>query len=163
MVGRFDVRRVAPLVVLAGLVLGAVPLDASAAGRRAAAMPAATAASPGNATTVALDLDSLETRLRDTKAIGLMTKLSLKNQVDDLLEQFREYHDGEGGGPLPRLRERFDLLILKVLSLLQKRDPGLAHDISASREALWALLVDPRKFSTLRTHSTLRDERRAGA
>lgn len=92
-----------------------------------------------------------------------MTKLSLKNQVDDLLEQFRQYHDGQGGGPLSRLREEFDLLMLKVLSLLQTRDPVLAHDISASREALWALLVDPRTFSTLRTHSRLRNERRAGA
>ena len=36
-----------------------------------------------------LDLSALEQRLRDTRAIGLFTKLSLKNQVDDLLAQFR--------------------------------------------------------------------------
>jgi hypothetical protein len=97
----------------------------------------------------ALDLASLEQRLRDTSAIGIMTKLSLKNQVDDLLEQFRAFHGGRSQVQLATLREGFDLLLLKVLSLLQDRDPGLARDISASREALWNLLADPSKFANL--------------
>ena len=41
-----------------------------------------------------LDLKSLETRLRQTKAIGVLTKLSLKNQVDDLLESFARITSG---------------------------------------------------------------------
>lgn len=81
----------------------------------------------------------------------MFTKISLKNQVDDLLDQFQEFHDGRSAGLLPRLRERFDLLLLKVLSLLQDRDSSLAREIAASREGLWTRLVDPRSFSTLRT------------
>ena len=97
----------------------------------------------------ALDLTSLEKRLRETKAIGVFTKLSLKNQVDDLLEQLAAFHEGRGHTPLAKLRESYDLLLLKVLSLLQDKDPALARDIAASREALWNLLADPAKFANL--------------
>jgi hypothetical protein len=95
------------------------------------------------------DLASLEQRLRDTKAIGVFTKLSLKNQVDDLLTQFRAFHQGRAGPVLAELRERYNLLLLKVLSLLQGSDPVLAQAIAGSREALWGLLADPVKFATL--------------
>src|SRR6266852_735084 len=46
----------------------------------------------------------------------------------------------------------YDLLLLKVLSLLQDKDPALARDIAASREALWNLLADPAKFANLSFH-----------
>jgi hypothetical protein len=36
---------------------------------------------------------------------------------------------------------------MKVLSLLQNDDPRLASDVSASRERIWAILVDPAKFA----------------
>jgi hypothetical protein len=101
------------------------------------------------ATTPALDLKSLEKRLRDTKAIGVFTKLSLKNQVDDLLDQFRAFHQGKGGTDLAGLRQSYDLLIMKVLSLLQDSDAALARDIVTSREAIWSLLADSAKFATL--------------
>jgi hypothetical protein len=87
--------------------------------------------------------------LRDTKAIGIFTKLTLKNQVDDLISRFRQYHSGHGGAPLGQLRQSYDLLLLKVLSLLQDKDAGLASAISASREALWNILIDPRKFAAI--------------
>jgi hypothetical protein len=96
-----------------------------------------------------LDLASLEQRLRETKAIGVFTKISLKNQVDDLLTQFRAFHQGRAGAVLTDLREQYNLLLLKVLSLLQGSDPVLAQAIASSREALWGLLADPAKFATL--------------
>ncbi len=101
------------------------------------------------AATPALNLKSLETRLRETKAIGMFTKLALKNQVDDLLAQFRAFHEGKGTSTPSELRESYDLLMMKVLSLLQDSDPPLARDILASREAIWSLLADPAKFATL--------------
>ncbi|MGH8850769.1 MAG: hypothetical protein ACREYD_07230 [Casimicrobiaceae bacterium] len=93
-----------------------------------------------------LDLKSLETRLKDTKAIGVLTKLSLKNQVDDLLAQFRDFYQGKLKVTLAELRRPFDLLLLKVLSLLQDSDPTLAAAIVASREAIWGILSDRAKF-----------------
>lgn len=96
-----------------------------------------------------LDLTSLEKRLRETDAIGVFTKLTLKNQVDDLLERFRAHYEGKTRTSLPELRQPFDLLILKVLSLLQDRDASLAGAILASREAMWGILSDPAKFQNL--------------
>ncbi len=97
----------------------------------------------------ALDLTSLEQRLKDTRAIGVFTKLSVKNQVDDLLSQFRAFHNRKTAIPLSDLRQRYDLLLLKVLSLLQDGDPPLASAISGSREAIWGILSDPQKFAKL--------------
>jgi type IV secretory pathway VirB10-like protein len=94
-----------------------------------------------------LDLNSLETRLKDTKAIGVLTKIALKNQVDDLLNQFRAYYQGKLKTTLAELRKPYDLLVLKVLSLLQDSDPSLAGAIVASREAIWGILSDPVKFA----------------
>jgi hypothetical protein len=107
------------------------------------------AATPAPAAAPALDLESLEQRLKDTKAIGLFTKLSLKNQVDDLLARFRDFYNKKGGTSLADLRQKYDLLLLKVISVLQDGDPTLASAISASREALWGILADPQKFGKL--------------
>jgi hypothetical protein len=100
---------------------------------------ASTAPASEKRTAAALDLASLEQRLRDTHAIGVFTKLSLKNQVDDLLDEFRA----------AELRQRYDLLLLKVLTLLQDSDPPLASAISASREAIWGILTDREKFQKI--------------
>ena len=39
--------------------------------------------------------------------------------------------------------------MMKVLSLLQEADQTLASAIVSSREAIWGLLADPKKFATL--------------
>ena len=108
------------------------------------AVPAPAAASPPAPT---LDLKTLEQRLRATEAIGVMTKLSLKNQVDDLIARFRQFHAGHRPPGLADLRPAFELLLMKVLSLLQDSDRALANDINASREALWAVLSDRDKLA----------------
>jgi outer membrane biosynthesis protein TonB len=108
------------------------------------AQPAPAAPKPSS-----LDLNSLEQKLKDTRAIGVFTKLSLKNQVDDLLSEFRAYHKGGAKTPQSELRQKYDLLIMKVLSLLQNGDPQLASAIASSREALWGILMDPQKFANI--------------
>lgn len=99
--------------------------------------------------TPTLNLTELEQRLRDTHAIGVFTKLALKNQVDDLLSAFRTLYKGPDKRPSAELRQRYDLLLMKVLSLLQDNDPSLAAAISSSREAIWGILSDPNKFATI--------------
>ena len=108
-----------------------------------------TPSKPAATAPASLDLTALEQRLRDTKAIGVFTKLTLKNQVDDLLNHFRLYHQGHSDVKLEQLRQSYDLLLLKVLSLLQDKDATLASAISASREAIWAILIDPKKFAAI--------------
>jgi hypothetical protein len=94
-----------------------------------------------------IDLPELERRLRDTRAIGVFTKLSLKNQVDDLLASFRILYEGPNKHASPELRQRYDSLLLKVLNLLQEGDPQLAAAISSSRESIWGILADPDRFA----------------
>ena len=119
--------------------------ETTAAGATGAAAPAA----PKAAAPAPLDLKGLEQRLRDTSAIGLFTKLSLKNQVDDLLAQFKAFHQGQAGITVAQLRQKFELLLMKVVTLLQNGDPALASAISASREAIWGVLTDPQKFAAI--------------
>jgi hypothetical protein len=130
-------------------VAAAAPKAPAAANPPAASTaPAVANAAPPPAPPAApLDVKSLEQRLRETKAIGVMTKLSLKNQVDDLLERFRAYHRGALKASLSELRGPYELLLMKVLSLLQDGDPALAKEINASREAIWGVLSDRAKFS----------------
>jgi hypothetical protein len=100
-------------------------------------------------TSVTLDLNGLKKQLKETKAIGLFTKIALKNQVDDLLDQFRKYYQGKSKIDMMELRRSYNLLLLKVLSLLQDKDQRLASEIVSSREAIWGLLSDPKKFANL--------------
>ncbi|HXC50185.1 MAG TPA: hypothetical protein VN634_04820 [Candidatus Limnocylindrales bacterium] len=111
--------------------------------------PAAAAREP--AASAPLDLDALKTQLKETKAIGVFTKLALKNQVDDLMEKFREHHAGKTTPSITELRRSYDLLMMKVLSLLQDHDQKLASEIVSSRERIWGLLADPKKFASLQT------------
>jgi hypothetical protein len=93
---------------------------------------------PGKPSASILDLAGLEQRLRDTKAIGVFT-----------MDEFRDFHRSQDRSLLIKLREAFDLLVLKVLSLLQDGDPALARDVASSREALWNILTDPDTFKNL--------------
>ena len=86
---------------------------------------------------------------RTSSGVGVFTKLALKNQVDDLLDQFRAFYQGRLKSTLAELRQAYDRLLLKVLALLQDADPPLAQAILASREAIWDILADPVKFSTV--------------
>ena len=112
-----------------------------------AKIPAPTVAGP--AALPPLDLKSLENRLRETNAIGFFTKLTVKNQIDDLLDRFRDYYQGRQQTSLADLRQDYELLVLKVLALLQDADPPLATALAASRESIWCVLSSPEKFRAI--------------
>jgi hypothetical protein len=122
---------------------------APAAAAAAPSPSSAPAPIPATASSPTLNLADLEQRLRETRAIGVFTKLSLKNQVDDLLNSFRTLYRGPDKHPPAELRQRYDMLLMKVLSLLQDGDPPLAAAIASSREAIWGILADPEKFATI--------------
>lgn len=94
-------------------------------------------------------LATLEQRLKDTDAIGVFTKIALKNQVDDLLNRAKALHQGSGGASLAQLRQSYDQLLSKVHGLLKDGDPALANAIMNSRESLWSVLTDPVKFAKI--------------
>ena len=79
----------------------------------------------------------------------MFTKLTLKNQVDDLLDRFRAFYEGRLEVPLAELRQPYDLLLLKTMTVVQDGDPALANAIASSREAIWEILADRDKFKAL--------------
>jgi len=93
-------------------------------------------------------ITNLVARIRETGAIGFFTKLALKNQIDDLLSEFREFHEGSNT-ELSVLKDRFNLLLMKVITLLQDDDSKLFQDIVSARELLWINLADPEQFERL--------------
>jgi hypothetical protein len=96
-----------------------------------------------------LDVAALKARLRDTAAIGILAKISLRKKVDDLLESFRNHYDGGQKTSLAALRKPYDELLMKVLDMLQDGDPSLARSISSSREAIWQILADRERFRSM--------------
>ncbi len=110
--------------------------------------PAPAPAPAARATEPTLDVADLKSRLRDTKAIGAFTKIALSNQMDDLLKQFRAIYEGRQRTSVTSLRQPYDSLVVKVVTVL-KDDPALARTISASREAIWGILSDPVKFKSV--------------
>jgi hypothetical protein len=94
-----------------------------------------------------LDFAALVARLRKTKAINLVTKVAVKNQSNDLLDEFRAYHTRHGTATLAELRRSYDSLFSRLHSLLEDADPPLARDVDRSRAAIWEILSDPSKFT----------------
>ena len=93
-----------------------------------------------------VNLEGLRSSLRETNAIGFTTKLSLRRELDLLLESFGDYHDGRGDQTLLSLRERFSTLLASTLSLLREDDPKLFRKLEAARDDLWLIVSAPEKF-----------------
>jgi hypothetical protein len=98
---------------------------------------------------VIVDLDVLEDRLKETKAVGVFTKLKLKGEITKLFNKVEAYHEGRSNLTIVQLREQFDLLYMKVVSLLQEKDQELHHQLCNSWDLIWATLEDPVQFDQL--------------
>jgi hypothetical protein len=94
-----------------------------------------------------MDLQELEKRVRATRAISVFQKLELQKEVNELLTQFRQAHSSQTC-EISTLRRPYERLIASIQSRLG-RDPQLAGEISASREAIWSVLTDRTKFASL--------------
>jgi hypothetical protein len=96
-----------------------------------------------------IDLDALVDRVSHSKHLGFLTKISLRQDVDRLLESIRKYHSGAGEGSLEKARERYDIMVHKLIILLQDKDKELTKSIDDGREKLWAILSDEKKFADI--------------
>jgi hypothetical protein len=83
-----------------------------------------------------VDLDYLQGRLKKTKAIGPLTKLKLKGEINNLLGKFESFHAGKNDLDIDQLNERFDLLYMKIVSLIQGKDPDLHRQLCNSWDPL---------------------------
>lgn len=108
---------------------------------------------PATTPSPAMDLESLTARLKNTQAVGFFTKLSIKIEIDKLANQFSKHRAGASELTYEQLRERFDLLLLKVLTLLQDEDKKLANDIAAARESIWEAFMNGGASGTHETNN----------
>ncbi len=97
----------------------------------------------------AIDFEELKLRLRKTGAIGFFTKLELKGQIGDLFDELEVFHERESGLNIEQLEEHFNLLLMKLLVLLQDDDTSLHQDIVLARPTLWITLSDATSFYAL--------------
>ena len=89
-----------------------------------------------------LDIDTLIERLKQTSAIGVLTKLVLRSNVNDLIDEVKRYKRSKATQKqLDRIKAHFNGLLLKVLALLDE-DPKLAQDIQCARDSLWHHLME---------------------
>ena len=95
------------------------------------------------------DLDSLVDRIAHSKALGFLTKLSLKKDIDGFLADLRRYHAGGEESTLDELHERYDVMVHKHVVMLQDKDTELVKSIDVGRDKLWAMLADQKKFASL--------------
>ena len=89
-----------------------------------------------------VDFESLEKRIRKTKSIGVMTKLKLSNDIKKLLGELKTFQAGNSSLTLEQEREHFDLLYMKVVTMVQKKDPELFHQLCNSWDPIWVALQD---------------------
>ena len=89
------------------------------------------------------DIDVLIERVKETNAIGFITKLSLKNQLDDLLEHAEDVNENPTAEDVEQIEAEFDGLLLKTVTLLNNgEDFTLAEDIFQARDQLWESIME---------------------
>jgi hypothetical protein len=96
-----------------------------------------------------LDVATLRVRLKDTPAIGLIAKLRLKSEIEDLVSDLEAYHSGHATKTLDELHTRYLNLVGRVVGQLEQGDAALAHDLTEATDHLWATLADPGQFASL--------------
>src|SRR5262249_31697941 len=92
---------------------------------------------------------TLRVRSKDTSAIGPVTKLRLKSEIEDLVSDLAALHAGHATETLDGLHARYRDLVLRVIALLEQGDASLAHDLTVSTDHIWATLADPGQFTSL--------------
>jgi hypothetical protein len=90
----------------------------------------------------AIDMEVLTKRLKETKAIGLFTKLAIRNDVSDLVDDVKRYRKKSMlATKMKEIRESFEGLLLKIVALLEG-DPELSRDLYVGRESIWKSLLE---------------------
>lgn len=93
-----------------------------------------------------IDLNALADMLKNTKAVGLVTKIALKGDISALLKRMEVYHRGKRTFSLEELQEQYDLLLMKIASHLQDKDLALHKHLCNAWFVIWEDLRDEQRF-----------------
>ncbi len=92
------------------------------------------------------DLGALETKIRDTDAIGLFSKISLRYEIWSLIDEMARLHEGKSTVRLDKQKQNFERLIDSAVVMLRQGDISLAEEVEGSRDAFWQILKSPEKL-----------------
>jgi len=91
---------------------------------------------------ITVDIESLKSRLKETDAIGVFTKLAIRSDILDLVDEINRHRKKNRlASKIAEMRASFDGLLLKMVALLE-RDPALSRDLYVSRESIWKSLLE---------------------
>lgn len=118
------------------------PLPAQERGGKQANAGKADAGGSHAAQQIAVDVEGLKTRLQETDAIGIFTKLAIRSDILDLVDEINRHRKKNRlEQKIAEMRASFDGLLLKMVALLE-RDPALSRDLYVSRESIWKSLLE---------------------
>jgi hypothetical protein len=98
-----------------------------------------------------VDLIMLTTALRNTKAVGPMTKIRLKNNMNRVLNRLEQWHDNKSKFTLDQLEEQYHLLLMKIATLIHDDDLMLHQQLCNAWARIWLDLKDPDRFRLIRS------------
>ena len=103
-----------------------------------------------------IDFESLEKQVRETNAVGVVTKLKLSNDINKLLADLKAFHAGKSPLTLEQHREQYDLLYMKIVTLVQDKDPKLFNQLCNAWDPIWVELQDKSKLQAFfREHAVV--------
>jgi len=129
------------------------PVSKTASVSKAAAVPKAAPVSKvstvseakpekAKAEQITVDIETLKTRLKETDAIGVFTKLAIRSDIVDLVDEINRHRkQSKLELKMAEMRAHFDGLLLKIVALLEG-DPVLSRDLYVSRESIWKSLLE---------------------
>ena len=98
-----------------------------------------------------VDLRMLTAALRDTKAVGTMTKIRLRNDINRVLGRLERWHGNKGRFTLDQLEEQYHLLLMKIAILIHDDDLILHQQLCNAWAGIWFDLKDPDRFRQMRS------------
>jgi hypothetical protein len=93
-----------------------------------------------------VDFKTLETKIRNTNAIGGFAKLRLSSDIKQMLADLKSYQAGESSLTLEQHREQYDLLYMKIVSQVQEKDPELHQQLCNAWDPIWTELQDEKNL-----------------
>jgi len=98
-----------------------------------------------------VDLRMLTGGLRETKAIGRMTKIRLGNDINKMLRRLERLHNNNSKFTLDQLEEQYHLLLMKIATLIHDDDLVLHQQLCNAWARIWFDLKDPDSFRQMRS------------
>jgi len=93
-----------------------------------------------------VDLEILGDMLAKTAAIGFLSKMRLKKDIDKVLVRLEKYHQSGGKFTLEQLEEQYNLLLMKISAHLQDKDLVTHRHLCNAWLVIWEDLQDPAYF-----------------